>query len=292
MQPVPPVQIRLGQRQWVEKCLQNMALSPSTLSNFLRCPVSFYYECILRVPQQGAPHFAFGSAVHYALETAFLEMRRRGGWPDKETILAAFERAMYSEREAMLPQEFRRRLEHGRNLLSDYYDERLTTLYRDVEIEYKVSRVMLDGVVPVTGRIDKIEKYPDGVVVVDYKTGKAANAAKKINPPSEDEPLGGDYWRQMVFYKILLEGQPERRWDVKYGFFDLLEKGDRGHYEPKTVPMFEQDVAIVKGQIRDAWGRIQNGDFDTGCGKEECSWCGFARRHELIRPVEDTIILR
>ncbi len=292
LQPVPPVQIEIGQRRHIERILSQFALSPSTLSQYLRCPIGFYYSSLLRVPVQEAPHFAFGSAVHYALETAFIEMRRADGtWPEKEVVIGAFERAMYSEHEAMTPQEYQRRIEQGRKLLSDYYDERLTFLEKSADIEYKVARYPLHGAIPITGRIDKIERYDDGCVVVDYKTGKPANAAKKILPPSDAEPNGGDYWRQMVFYKILLENAPERPVHVKYGFFDLVEKTDKGAYEPKTVPIFDEDVEAVQTQIYDAWTRIQNHEFDRGCGEPDCYWCDFARRYEIVRAPEEASVM-
>jgi len=293
MQPVPPVQIHIAQRRWIDRILQqSFTLSASTLNKFLRCPVSFYYENLLRVPVQGASHFAFGTAVHHGLERLFVEMRRTGDWPPLEEVVKAFERAMYAERESMTPAELARRLEQGRGILAQYYAERLFTLHRDADIELKVSRYYLDDSIPVTGRIDKLERYPDGTcVVVDYKTGKAASAAKKILPPNDADPLGGDYWRQMVFYKIILEGAPGSAMRVKHGYFDLLEKDDRGQWAPKTVPIFDEDVAIVKAQIKETWLRIQNGEFDEGCGEPDCAWCDFARRHALVRASEDASVM-
>jgi DNA helicase-2/ATP-dependent DNA helicase PcrA len=293
LQPVPPVQIEIGQRRHIDRILAQFTLSPSTLTQFLRCPIGFYYSCLLRVPVQDAPHFAFGTAVHEALETAFVEMRRADGvWPDKEAVISAFERALWREREGMPDGEYKRRIEQGRKLLSEYYDERLPFLEKSADTEFKVPRYLLHGGIPITGRMDKVERYEDGCVVVDYKTGKVSNAVKKANPPNDAEPLGGDYWRQMVFYKILLENAPERAAHVKYGFFDFVEKDEKtGTYKPQHIPIFDADVEAVETQIYDAWTRIQNQEFDTGCGEEDCYWCNFARRHELVRAPEEASMM-
>jgi DNA helicase-2/ATP-dependent DNA helicase PcrA len=29
-----------------------------------------------------------------------------------------------------------------------------------------------------------------------------------------------------------------------------------------------------------------NHEFREGCGKEDCHWCNFARKYELVRPAE------
>jgi biotin synthase-like enzyme len=33
-----------------------------------------------------------------------------------------------------------------------------------------------------------------------------------------------------------------------------------------------------------------NHKFDKGCGKEDCHWCNFAKRYELIRPEKDEAV--
>ena len=72
--------------------------------------------------------------------------------------------------------------------------------------------------------------------------------------------------------------------------FDFVQQNKNGEYKQVTVPMFAQDEEIVRGQIKDSYGRIMNHEFDKGCGKETCHWCNFARRYELIRPENDNIV--
>ncbi len=290
LQPVPEVRIKMANAEWIERVLQQFIMSYTALSKFLRCPLAFYYETVLKVPFQKNDALAFGSAVHYALERMFRDMKEKNGeFPDKDHVLGTFNSALYSEASCFTPVQFDRRMEQGHALLTEYYDHYINTWSKDVEIEFKVPRYILDGV-PVTGKIDKIELSGNNCKVVDYKTGDPdKSATPNTAPPNEKEPLGGDYWRQMVFYKLLLENYEDKNWKVTLGMFDFVQKNKNGEYKQIVVPVFAQDEEIVRGQIKDTYSRIMNHEFDKGCGKETCHWCNFAKRYELIRPEEDKV---
>lgn len=288
MQPIPEIRVEVANRQWIERYLQQYTMSYTTLSKYLKCPLSFYYECILKVPFLKSDALAFGSAVHYALERMFKLMKeRKGVFPQKEEILNIFNTSMYVESEAFTQIQYERRLEQGHTILSEYYDNYIHQFSTDVEIEFKIPRYMLDGV-PVTGKIDKIEFEGDRCTVVDYKTGDPDKYGYALTAgPNEKEPLGGDYWRQMIFYKLLIENYQEKSWKVERGMFDYIEKGRTSNeYKRIYVPMYEQDEQIVRGQLKDAYSRIMNHEFDKGCGKDTCHWCNFAKQYELVRPAE------
>ncbi len=291
IQPVTEVRIKMANAQWIERELQQFTMSATSLSKFLDCPLAFYYENILRVPYQKNDALAFGSAVHTALERMFVEMKfKKGVFPDKEQVINIFRSALYSESSCFTPIQYERRQEQGQTLLTEYYDHYINTFHKDVEIEFKVPRYLLDGV-PVTGKIDKIELYGDTCKVVDYKTGDPDKSATPMTaPPNEKDPNGGDYWRQMVFYKLLLENLQERNYKVTTGMFDFIQKGKNGQYRQIVVPVFTQDEQIVLKQLKDTYTKIMNHEFDRGCGDENCHWCNFAKRYELIRPEKDRVV--
>ena len=231
---------------------------------------------------------AFGSAVHNALERMFKTMKQNDGvFPSKEEVIKMFDNGMFGEKAAFTDVQYDRRMEQGHTLLSDYYDEYINTFSKNVEIELSIPRFMLNGV-PVTGKIDKIEIEGDKCTVIDYKTGDPDRSASAFTaPPNEAEPQGGNYWRQMVFYKLLIENLQDRNWMVDKGYFDYVEKGRRSKgYKRIQVPMFIEDEQIVLKQVKDTYTSIMNQDFDKGCGKEDCYWCNFARRYELTRPAD------
>lgn len=288
MQPVPPVRIELANRQWIEKVLQQLIMSYTALSKYINCPVAFYYENILRVPFQKNDALSFGSAVHYALERFFRVMKERGRvFPTSDELLNYFDFGLSMEAGSLTPDQYKRRTEQGHNILTEYYNQYITEFGKDVEIEFKIPRYILDGV-PVTGKIDKIEMDGELCDVTDYKTGDPdKSAAKYTARPSEANPDGGDYWRQMVFYKLLIENYKDRNWKVRMGMFDFIQKGKTsGQFKRIQVPVFPQDEEIVLGQLRNSYARIMNHEFDKGCGKDDCYWCNFTRRYELVRPEE------
>lgn len=289
MQPVSEVRIKMANAEWIERLLQQFAMSATQLNKFLRCPLTFYYETLLRVPMQQSDALAFGSAVHYALERMYLDMKlNKNEFPPREQVLAAFKSEMYRASSSFTDTQFERRMEQGNTILADYYDHYVGSLHKNVEIEFKVPRYLLDGV-PITGKIDKIEMHGDTCIVVDYKTGDPERSAKAnyLAPPSEKDSKGGDYWRQMVFYKLLIENYEERNWRVSKGLFDYVQKAKSGQYRQFIIPVFPADEAAVRTQLKEAYTSIMNHEFDRGCGEESCHWCNFARRYELIRPQDE-----
>jgi DNA helicase-2/ATP-dependent DNA helicase PcrA len=288
MLPVPGPQIELANAAWIERTLQGLTMSYTNLSKYLRCPLAFYYECILKVPSLKSPALGFGIAVHHALEHFFDDMLQDGKvFPPKEKLIRYFEQKLFGERESMTDLEYQRRLEQGRQVLAEYYERNIHHWTTNVLVEQTIPRYMLDGV-PVTGKVDKLEFDGNTCLVVDYKTGDPDRSVREhIAQPGEKYPKGGDYWRQMVFYKLLIENAPDARWHVRMGRFEYVEPGrTSGDWKTVEVPIFESDEQFVRTQLRDAYSRIMNHEFDTGCGKDDCHWCSFARKYELLRPVE------
>jgi len=126
--------------------------------------------------------------------------------------------------------------------------------------------------------IDKLEFFGRDVNVVDYKTGSYENAKKKMDGPTEKDPNGGDYWRQAVFYKILIDNYKVNDWNVISTEFDFVEPV-KEVYTKSKIMILPQDVAFVTKQIETVYGKIMNQEFNTGCGKKDCSWCNFVKHN-------------
>ncbi len=293
MEPVDAVKIEVANIAWVERCLQQLCMSYTTLSKYLRCPVAFYYESILKVPCLKGDALAFGSAVHHALEKFFKEMKATGEWPSKDDLLRFFDQGLWREQESMTTIQYERSRERGQSILSAYYDRNILHWTKTVEVEWKVNRFMLDGV-PVTGKIDRLDFDGDTCTLIDYKTGKSnpQKIREQTSQPNDKNPAGGDYWRQMVFYKLLIDNQPDKRWHVRIGAFDYVEPDrETGEFSPLVyVPVYEADEQIVRQQLRQSYGRIMNHEFTEGCGKQDCHWCNFARRYAVVRTPAEAFV--
>ena len=106
-------------------------------------------------------------------------------------------------------------------------------------------------------------------------------AKDKLVPPGEKLPNGGDYWRQAVFYKILVDNYEAKQWNIISTEFDFIEPDKKKVYRKARVAITPEDITTVKGQIKEVWDKIQARDFYTGCGKPDCHWCNFVKTNEL-----------
>jgi DNA helicase-2/ATP-dependent DNA helicase PcrA len=143
--------------------------------------------------------------------------------------------------------------------------------------------------------LDKLEFTGKEVNVVDYKTGDVYKAMEKLKPPNEKQPDGGDYWRQAVFYKILLDHY-NRDWQAVSSEFDFIEPDKKKNYRKEKIYINPEDITSVTHQIKTVWDKIQHHDFYTGCGKPDCHWCEFVKTnnmavalHELATEPEEDI---
>jgi DNA helicase II / ATP-dependent DNA helicase PcrA len=280
------VDSELINKAYINNFLRNYRMSVTHLSKFLRCPISFYFENIVRVPSARNESMGFGSAIHYTLEKFYRQMLES---PDKqfapkEELFEIFKKAMQKYHAHFTKEQFKRRLEYGMEILPSYHDTYIDVLNRIAVVEYRLNHVEVDGV-PLTGILDKLEFEGSQVNVVDYKTGKPENGVRKLYPPSETDPLGGDYWRQMVFYKILMDSDRTKKWKMISGEFDFIERDSRKQFIKKKLVISPEDVQMVRNQIKTSYMKILNHEFTVGCGKEECQWCNFVKNN--FTPVLD-----
>lgn len=270
-----------GIRAWLKLVLQNHVLSVTHLNNYLECPRKFYIKNVLRVPSVRTPHQALGSAVHGALESFFAEFESKCTLPPVDTLVFSFEH--FLQREVLTAEQVKHALDIGRSIVQEYYAHYKDSFRSDTKREYNFAShgITISGV-PLTGLIDKIEliypsdKQADGlwrsgakVNVVDYKTGKPENGLKKLSQ-------GGDYYRQLVFYKLLCDESPRFPFTFATAEIDFIQKSETKGFIQKQLTITDDEVALLKKEIQDVWSQIQNLAFfedGAGCGKPDCEYC-------------------
>ena len=286
IQPVKDVYINLIDQHLMQKQLENFALSPSALSKYLRCPIQFYYEDVLRTPNAENDSMAFGTAIHYALERAFIEMNKspEKQFPVLDEVLSYFKYKMRDKELAFTKIQFERRLNQGIEILTNYYNDNVASWTKQVLLEQFLTANI--GAIPIKGKIDKIELLDNNQCkVIDYKTGKPNSPHTKANlmPPNEKNELkGGDYWRQMVFYKLLLEHQTFNKLHVSEGIFEYVEKNEDKPYGYKII-IVPEDEMIVRQQIETVFHKIKQFEFAEGCGDKDCHWCNFVKDNQILK---------
>lgn len=259
---------------YIDEILQNYSLSSTDINKYLRCPVAFYYENILRVPSAMNEYMAFGNAMHYALEHFFIDSKRAEKILGLEILLEHFQKGLFMNKEHFTEELYARRKEYGAVLLKEYFEKYSPSWNTFVVIEYSVTGNM--GNIGLKGRFDMVQFLEPGKVsIIDYKTGKCTPA--KLRGPSPKDENGGDYWRQMVFYKILLDSDGKNQWHTQSVILDFLEKNASGEFERKEVVISQEDESLVREQIKNTHAKIMNHEFSFGCNKEECFWCEFEK---------------
>jgi DNA helicase-2/ATP-dependent DNA helicase PcrA len=285
--PVP--EIELINKTYIDKILENYSLSVTNLNNYLECPIKFYYNNVIRIPAAMSESMAFGSAIHYTLQKLFEEMKKNNNiFPPKEIMLEYYDRFMENNQELFTKDQYNRRREYGHKILPPYYDFYINKWNKIVNVEVNIRNVEVEGV-PLNGKLDKLEFDGKKVNIVDYKTGRYDNARKKLKPPSGDDKIGGDYWRQAVFYKILLDNEKYNNWNAVSSEFDFVEPV-KNEYKTEKIIITKKDIDIVLDQIVDTWRKIQNHEFNKGCGKDDCHWCNFVKennRHVIFHEVAE-----
>jgi DNA helicase-2/ATP-dependent DNA helicase PcrA len=264
-------------------------MNVTALNNYLKCPLEFYFKNLVRIPSPKNEATEFGSAVHYALEKLFRKMQdgKKEQFPGKAAFIADFEWYMERHQESFTREQYARRMEYGQEVLSNYYDKYVNSFNKVVAIERSIRNITIQGV-PLKGKLDKLEFDGKLVNVVDYKSGDPDKGIAKTKGPSEKEPNGGDYWRQAVFYKILVDNYEQKSWKVVSTEFDFIEPDKKKNYRKEKLLITDPDITTVTQQITTVWQKIQNRDFYTGCGKEDCHWCNFVKTNKLyINSAED-----
>jgi DNA helicase-2/ATP-dependent DNA helicase PcrA len=145
--------------------------------------------------------------------------------------------------------------------------------------------------IPLKGFADKIQFWGNDIVITDFKTGsfeKAKRRGEFLRPgEKEDHPHGGNYWRQAVFYKLLVDNLPNKNWKVLHTQFDFVEPNSNDGFDIEKLATPADEIEQVTKQISEVWERIQQHDFYTGCGKPDCDWCNFAKNNNLYLRLEE-----
>lgn len=266
--------------EFIERVLDKFVMNVTALNNYLKCPLQFYFNNLVRVPSGKSESTEFGSAVHHALQKFFQLMQNNNQFPSKQQLVEDFEWYMKRHRENFTKEQYNRRMEYGGEVLSNYYDAYINEWNKVVVIERTIKNVMVNGV-PIKGKLDKLEFNGKLVNVVDYKTGDIEKAKDKLKGPNDKQPDGGDYWRQAVFYKILVDNYDQKAWQVISSEFDFVEPDNKKTYRKEKITITDADIATVKNQISTVWQKIQAHEFYTGCGKDDCHWCKFVKSNDL-----------
>ena len=266
--------VRLTDQSYIRELFIKNGLSVSALNNYLKSPWRYLYRNLLRIPEAPTKHQAYGIAVHAALQDLF-DTPTEEELPGKEWLVERFiehlDRQVWTSGD-----EYRESKQKGEEHLAAWYDDQKDTWVRDCKTELRVNAVYLEPDIALNGVFDKVELLSDGTVnVVDYKTGK---------PKTRNDILGatksstGDYYRQLVFYKLLLRYHNNGQYRMKTGEIVFLAPDSRGQFRREKFEISEEEVDELEAEVRRVAHEIMHLDFwSTECDTDTCDYCDLVQ---------------
>ena len=122
------------------------------------------------------------------------------------------------------------------------------------------------------GIFDHILIYSDGLVVVDYKTGRVKTVNEILGKTGDKK---GDYYRQLVFYKMLLNNSKYKDLPIKEMRLHFTG-GEKQEFEMHSFKPTYDEVFELEAQIKKVANEIYNLEFwNKKCGKKDCEFCNL-----------------
>jgi putative RecB family exonuclease len=228
-------------------------LSASAVDTYERCPLRFKLERDWRLASKPTGALQYGGSIHRVLRTYYDALR--AGRPRTETELIDDFRADLASAGIQDPYQHELYEKQGIEQLKDFFAAAQQSAPPEVLHTEEWFEIKL-GETKLTGRIDRMDRAPDGsVVVVDYKTGKARD--------QED----ADQSLQLSIYAMAAR----EKWGYDVNslvFYNLVE-----NVAVATVRS-DAELRIAQERVAAAAEKIAAGQFRPNIDFH-CSFCSF-----------------
>ncbi|OGR80734.1 MAG: hypothetical protein A2X32_09325 [Elusimicrobia bacterium GWC2_64_44] len=246
-----------------------LAFSYSKMSLYEECPLKYKFKYIDKIKEEPKFYFAFGSAIHSALE--FLYSVKNPPFPTIEEVCEAFRTEWNAK--SYLEKGYRTQTksdddyQKGLLMLKAYYEHNRSRFAPPFLVEYATD-VEVDGLL-VRTISDRIEHLGGGeITIIDYKTGKDVKREpaqlymyQKITEldPRLKEKIAETYGTRVASVKIrelLYYHVPTNK---EYSF---ERAGDR-----EIGGFWERALGVADG--------IRGQKFEPAPGDRQCGWCDY-----------------
>ena len=260
----------LKDKDFIRELFVSQGFSPTALNNYLECPWKYFYQNLIRIPSVPTKYQSYGTAIHEALRDFFQRMREEE--TGKKFLLESFEGHLNNL--GLSDRDIAELLEKGRKALSGWYDAYNKNWNENVWTEFPIKGIILNDDIRLTGVLDKIE-FVDGnmVNVVDYKTGKIKTENEIMGKTKNAD---GNYFRQLVFYKILLDRFENGKLEMQSGIVDFIEPDEKNKFHKEIFEISKQDTEMLVKKIKQVANEILDLSFwNIRCNKKDCEFCSL-----------------
>jgi putative RecB family exonuclease len=163
-----------------------LALSHSGIAAYLECPLQYYFSHVAHVPLPANPTLMYGQAIHHGIKV-WHQHRLKGLPIETRDVIAAYESAWSSEGFLTLAHEERMQAQ-GREVLERFVRNDLAAGGTPIAVEMEFRFHLVHN--QVSGRWDRIDERPEGIVLVDYKTSETDEEERAEQKAKESARTG------------------------------------------------------------------------------------------------------
>ena len=232
----------------------NFTLSPSSISAYSECPLKFKFQKILRVPSPSSVALDLGSVVHAITEEVAQEKMKGEKVVKEKAISKIKDKWIFKSYQSQ--SEENTAIQRAEEMVETYikWENETKNEIVDIELPFDVKI----GDITFTGRIDRLEKNPDGKFeVVDFKSGKTV---KSKNKAKTDVQLN-------IYAKVVEKLKGEL--PVKASLF-YVEKDKMVEYA-----VTEESVNETIDTIKDMTKEILSENFTATPSYNACMFCSY-----------------
>ncbi|WP_040279497.1 PD-(D/E)XK nuclease family protein [Psychroserpens damuponensis] len=225
---VPSLENRLQQVKKTPKVIATLnkvaakGFSPSSLTNYMRNPIDFYYEKVLGIKryeevEESVAFNTLGTVIHNTLEDFYKPLV---GHSLKTNDIKTMRSKIDDTVTHHFKQEFKEGdIASGKNLIIYEISKRYISNFLDIELNtikegntIKIIAIETKNDVPIyieslsktvnlTGKVDRVDEYNGTLRIIDYKTGKVAPGQVNI---IDWEDITTDYDKYSKSFQILM----------------------------------------------------------------------------------------
>lgn len=257
---------------YIKSSLEEKGLSVTALNHFLSCPSTFIYKSILKVPELPNPNSEKGNAMHLAMDRVWHSEIKT-----KESIQGIIEDTVKEYMDQSMLKKFERdavtaELLENAPAVAESLQNHFNTK-GDVFSEHWVEGE--SGGLKIHGKLDAIVDTGSEVLVFDYKTRLKMSENQIKGLVKDDKNIGG-YFRQLVFYKMLLSDNLKFKGKNIIPALVFLTPDNKGACHIESLPINNEDIDKVKSEIQSLVDSVNNGKILTDvCEDSKCPWCGL-----------------
>ncbi|TXG37302.1 PD-(D/E)XK nuclease family protein [Seonamhaeicola maritimus] len=276
------------------KLIAENGFSPSSLTNYIRNPIDFYYQKILRIREhdeveETVAANTLGTVVHNTLEDFYKPLI--GSFLSAE-IIKTLKKDIVKTVKHHFKDTFKEGdIKTGKNLIIFEIAKRYVSNFLDLEIkdlkagnQIKIFAIEaentisidipeLDFPVRLTGKVDRVDEYNGVTRIIDYKTGKVNQGDVEI---VNWEDISTDYKKysksfQVLAYAYMMQQSGGLKFPVEAGiisfknlgngFLKFAKKDKPGAWAKKNTLITQETINSFKTELKRLILEICNPDF-------------------------------